>query len=278
MSLTPDRQGYLGQLKDKNITELIELLERQEKILSKGKYLARLPDKGEKARAFAIHLKHLIEEKSGGLPALTAMTDCDMDPISDLHKSSISVTSNNHNLGVQDQSDIFAQIEVNQPRETTENGQTGSSENNEKNIVDLGSNLASSLEKMSLGGSNKSQQTDTGHYINSYERVIKQAEVKSIHKKPKFLPNRTLLHYDIPPSPYPQDTAPKKPEREEPSAANPPCYKFQKSQLIPIEESVKLIEQQRALNEELTTQRAARKLAEQLLPKMDTYAPASTDM
>lgn len=35
MNLTPDRQGYLGGLKDRTTAELKELLERQEKILSK---------------------------------------------------------------------------------------------------------------------------------------------------------------------------------------------------------------------------------------------------
>ncbi|BFZ01513.1 hypothetical protein BsWGS_04551 [Bradybaena similaris] len=276
MNLTPDRQGYLGELKDRTTAELKELLERQEKILSKRTFLEKLPDKGEKTKAFAVYLKQLIQERSIGLPSSTVFAECGMGHFSNVFPRTISVKSDNHYFSDKDQPDPAVQNNaINDQSPTTENRE-GSSDNS---IVDGSSNLVLSLEKMSIGGSsNQVKQPDTEHYINSYERVIKQAESKSTHRKQKFLPNRTLLHDTIPPSPYPHDTAAKKPEREEESAAHPPCYKFQKSQLIPIEESVKLIEQQKALNEELTTQRVARKLADQLLPKMDIYSPASADM
>ncbi|XP_061174321.1 DNA-directed RNA polymerase II subunit GRINL1A-like [Saccostrea echinata] len=58
-----EKQGYLGKLEDKSISELQELLARQENILKKTKFVSNLPDKGKKINQFRQKLIELISEK-----------------------------------------------------------------------------------------------------------------------------------------------------------------------------------------------------------------------
>lgn len=55
------RQDYLGNLRRKSKPELLELLERQEKLLANKRFVAKLPDKGQKI----ISLKKHIERRLG---------------------------------------------------------------------------------------------------------------------------------------------------------------------------------------------------------------------
>ncbi|KAK7489229.1 hypothetical protein BaRGS_00019481 [Batillaria attramentaria] len=56
-------QGHVGNLQQKTLTQLQELLDRQEKLLAKQKFLESLPDRGEKVKRFARTLRQLIEER-----------------------------------------------------------------------------------------------------------------------------------------------------------------------------------------------------------------------
>ncbi|XP_062566268.1 DNA-directed RNA polymerase II subunit GRINL1A-like [Saccostrea cucullata] len=58
-----DKQGYIGNLEDKSVPELQELLTRQENILRKRKFVSNLPDKGRKITQFREKLIELISEK-----------------------------------------------------------------------------------------------------------------------------------------------------------------------------------------------------------------------
>uniref|UniRef100_A0A0B7AYW9 Uncharacterized protein n=1 Tax=Arion vulgaris TaxID=1028688 RepID=A0A0B7AYW9_9EUPU len=280
MTLTPDRQGYLGDLMSKSFPELKELLDRQEKILLNRKFVERLPDKGERTKTFAVHLKQLIELKSRGLSSSTAYTDL-MKGVPKLYKKS-QTEENVNDQDIRDKdmldSDIARDdLNVNILPEIKNNNTV--SKITQAAMLDSSASLVTSLEKMSIDSSNSQKhQTDKEPYINSYERVIKKAEATFSNSKPKFFAHRTLHDNHIPPSPYVHNTRPIKSERIEESAVNLPNYKFPNSKLISIEESVKILVQQKVLNEELITQRAARKLADQLSPKMDIYLPADTDM
>lgn len=46
--MASEKQGYLGNLEEKSIQELKELLTREENILRKKKFVSSLPDKGKK--------------------------------------------------------------------------------------------------------------------------------------------------------------------------------------------------------------------------------------
>ncbi|XP_022096320.1 DNA-directed RNA polymerase II subunit GRINL1A-like [Acanthaster planci] len=57
-----DRQGDMGDLKTKTKAELVDLLNRQEKLLANKKMLSMLPDKGEKVTLQAERLRELIAQ------------------------------------------------------------------------------------------------------------------------------------------------------------------------------------------------------------------------
>ncbi|KAF7989578.1 hypothetical protein HCN44_008252 [Aphidius gifuensis] len=56
-----ESQGYIDNLKNKNKTELQDLLERQNKLLANTFFIKKLPDKGERIKKFK---DKLIEELS----------------------------------------------------------------------------------------------------------------------------------------------------------------------------------------------------------------------
>lgn len=61
--MASEKQGYLGNLEDKSIQELQELLNREENILRKKKFVSSLPDKGKKIIEFRQKLLDLINKK-----------------------------------------------------------------------------------------------------------------------------------------------------------------------------------------------------------------------
>uniref|UniRef100_K1Q782 Protein GRINL1A n=1 Tax=Magallana gigas TaxID=29159 RepID=K1Q782_MAGGI len=62
-SMASEKQGYLGNLEEKSIQELKELLTREENILRKKKFVSSLPDKGKKIIEFRQKLLNLISKK-----------------------------------------------------------------------------------------------------------------------------------------------------------------------------------------------------------------------
>lgn len=61
--MASEKQGYLGNLEEKSIQELKELLTREENILRKKKFVSSLPDKGKKIIEFRQKLLDLISKK-----------------------------------------------------------------------------------------------------------------------------------------------------------------------------------------------------------------------
>lgn len=59
-----EKQVKLGNLQDMNIDELDILLQKQTKILSNKSFVNRLPDKGEKIRKLVARIEHVMSEKS----------------------------------------------------------------------------------------------------------------------------------------------------------------------------------------------------------------------
>lgn len=108
--------------------------------------MEKLPDKGEKTKAFAVYLKQLIEERSTHLPFFTVSTEHGMGQISDLSPRTISVKSDNHYFSDKDQPDPGIQNEINEQSPTTENNRKDSSDSSENSILDGSSNLVSRLE------------------------------------------------------------------------------------------------------------------------------------
>lgn len=64
-----------------------------------------------------------------------------------------------------------------------------------------------------------------------------------------FLYTRTLKSHEIPPPPSSYTHKVTRTARKEETAATPPDYKYKETKLISVEQSVKLIEEQREKNE-----------------------------
>ncbi|KAI8789116.1 hypothetical protein BgiMline_000988 [Biomphalaria glabrata] len=286
MNLTPDRQGYLGDIMTKSIPQLLELLDRQKLLLSKRKFIESLPDKGEKTKKFAEYIQELINlkqknsmpEQKKDVPVFSRVVQTSL--VENLkvegHPESSSLNSLSYNFVKNTGRKNDDESLKNSKQLDEENPSILKNEHNWDKSISEAIDLADSLEKMSIDNYGDGKCKETVSHFNSYERIMSRLhEERPI--KPKFLPNRSLKHTDIPKS---QDhkIERSKPQREEESAVRPPPHKFQETKLISIEESVELIELQRAKNEKIAAEWAARKLSEQLVPKMSTYLPTHIDI
>ncbi|GFO50261.1 DNA-directed RNA polymerase ii subunit grinl1a-like [Plakobranchus ocellatus] len=265
MNLSQDRQGYIGDLTIKTLSELKDLLDKKEKLLANRSLLQKLPDKGKKVHEFVQKVKELIEKKS----LESALESGNNQRLNMVHQSLPVIESvESVNTTITDQMasrDIH--IDNKSSKETKMQQNLKSSDT-----------LSDDLQKLSLGTEMKHLQTGQTS-VNAYEKII-QRDNESLNKEAsKFMPHRTLKSKDHH-HPVPDDTLPTKMEshRFEESAVHPPQYKHQKSKLISLNESIHLIEEHQKRNEELAIERATKRLMSQSTVKMEMYNPSSIDM
>jgi len=252
MNLPSDRQGHLRDLTSKPVSELKDLLSRQERLLSKRAFLQILDDKGEKCKKFAEYLQTLISQKTTDLPNLH--TPC-KEPKEDSSCSSGSLENKNNEQKCSNSNQIR-------------------SENVDHHEVEY--DLTSNLQNLTIDKSEKKTRIPAPHE-NSYERVVKKSEDKT--HKDKFMPSRSLKANTVPsqvatniaPPPAPHLHV-DRPTVTEESSVRPPDYKYKQTKLISITESVQLIDDQRTRNEKLLAENAAQRLAAQFVPKMAVYS------
>lgn len=242
MNLPEDRQGHLSDLRSKSLSELRELIERQEKILSRRKFLQTLPDKGEKCTKFVEYLRNLISEKT---PVQTSVSSKDVDGCKDSADNSGYLKEHKEKL-------ISLALLTNVK---------------EREFDHL--DIASRLLNLSLGKP-KCDNTGIDPTKNAYERVVRKTE--SYSHPEKFMPNRTLrpknhsLHLKQPSTKIFEESSVRHPE-----------YKFKECKMISVDESLRLIDEFRTKNEKLIAEHAAQRLADQAVPKMMVY-PSHGDM
>ncbi|XP_012946859.1 uncharacterized protein LOC101852079 [Aplysia californica] len=259
MNLPPDRQGHLSDLMSKSVGELKELLERQEKILSGRAFLKTLPDKGERCRKFAEHLRNLISQKTEAFRR-TLPSQTDMDHVSGFKQMSDVVKINTEIFGSELVKDV-----TERKVGLSAVADSGVKETSVQDHMDI----ASSLQKISISQPGEKKVSETDVPQNVFERVVRKMERATPQEK--FMPNRTLKSKADTKQTFRPHTVPNTNVVEE-SNVRPPEYKFKESKLISINESVKLIDEQRARNEKLIAEHAAQRLAAQLVPKMATYS------
>ncbi|KAH9492748.1 hypothetical protein Btru_026238 [Bulinus truncatus] len=280
MNLTPDRQGYLGDIMTKSVSQLHELLDRQKKLLANSKFVERLPDKGEKNKKFVEYVQELIEdrvqatfvEKSENLTL-----NSDIAQIA-LYENQKGESSQNTLLTNANSSKNTGPILENNSASIGHSKDFSECDDVVDNIIKdecLAENydIVLNLEQMTLGSNLDGELKTPNTHLNSYERIVKKTETQP--KKTKFLPNRSLKHSEIPKL---CEQKKENSSQQEESAVKPPHYKFQEAKIISIEESVELIKTQRTKNELLAAEWAAKRLAEQLAPKMSAYLPSHIDM
>ncbi|XP_050402835.1 uncharacterized protein LOC126819062 [Patella vulgata] len=312
MPLAEERQGYLGKLEDKTISELKDLLYLQEQLLSKQSFLKKLPDKGVKVKQFADILERLIHEK-------TAIEKSQSIHSSHIDKSSSDIINLTSAFSLKQNGDLsdkvtlapFSQSHIKDSNNDNllrslinpaafhggdhkiiiDEREINSSVKNVEQNMEVEDMLSDSFQKVKVSDSVEPTRT-FDNSKNCYELVIKRAEQRPKTQKEPFKPNSSLLisKVDDLPNKYKhrsklnENTDSNNPvdklqhKKYEESAAYPPRYKYEKAKLVSDEESTELIRQQAAKQAELLAQRAAARLAERLNIKMGPYKPKHVDM
>ncbi|XP_071107973.1 DNA-directed RNA polymerase II subunit GRINL1A-like isoform X2 [Haliotis cracherodii] len=194
MSIPSEKQGQLGDLTKKTLQELRELLDRQDKLLKKEKFLQTLPDKGVKVKTFAQTLRTLIAQREDIERAAATLEGVTISGHGDKQ------TSNRH------RDKKVTAIETNQERKVQQEGDNSKNEaavceasvtrndtelRGDKSIaMDVSDRLSEVLERVTISTDHRVSVGEDA-YINSYERVIKKAN-EQIPLKKAFKPNSTL--------------------------------------------------------------------------------------
>ncbi|XP_041370755.1 DNA-directed RNA polymerase II subunit GRINL1A-like [Gigantopelta aegis] len=300
-----EKQGYLGNLDEKTLPELKELLQRQQKILLKTQFVANLPDKGEKIKKFIQKLTHLINQRTESSNIAPST-----QPVAVVKPSAFE--------SLRDKSTI-----------TPHTADGHACVEKEQDMMDIADDLSREFERIAVStehaGKENHNSNESGTYVNSYKRVILKADQRE--KRTVFKPSSTLKISDINKLPdhykcksrfkqqqenqmqtesssavdtfekyssvvFPHhryvvrmdmnstdgQTNPAQSRVADESAVNLPHYQFNSTKMISIEESIKLVDEQRKKQEEIQTRHAADRLAAQLHIKMDNYNPEGTDM
>ncbi|RUS80936.1 hypothetical protein EGW08_011317 [Elysia chlorotica] len=268
MSGAMDRQGYIGDITTKPLSELRELLARKEKLLANRSLLQKLPDKGKKAYEFVQKVKELIEKKSQDCGSNTEIrssvaTRVGQDSIRDVVESVAGVYT--HALDT-------TKARENKP------GTHPIDSSMAKATPDTTDSLSDHFQNISIGPKveNVGQRVES----NSYKKIIQRDCDTLVEKKSvrKFMPNKTLKPRDPHHSKMEASHCIMEKHRNEESAVYPPQYKHDKTKLIPLSESIQLTLEQQKKREELAIERTTSRLLGQISSKMDLYDPPSTDM
>ncbi|PVD19814.1 hypothetical protein C0Q70_20305 [Pomacea canaliculata] len=257
-----EKQGYLGDLHDKTLAQLQELLQRQEKLLAKQKFLDSLPDKGEKIHQFAKILREVISLKEKHENSMTFSTQDNLchDVTAALSEHLQSLTVGSREEG------------------TIKDPQDGeNSAHNEKKFQN-------SYEKV----------IRKDHVIDKKEpfkpnRTLKIASVRELPEKfkPKSKVPDVKKHRDsssnvipagVAQTFYGQETWSCDYKQHEESAIHLPAHKFEKAKMISVEDSIEIQRRQKEEIERLQGLHAAERLAERFHIKLGNYNTWVPDM
>lgn len=312
------RQGEVGDMRSKSKDELLEILSRQEKLLSNKRFIQSLPDKGKKIADFVekvrLALGHLEEEerKQASLISLRTefqakyqqalakrSTDKNLDsnfdmiiPSHDGNKANVTIDEAN----TQENGVLFGQEEsLTSWPQAAETLETVSGNAPASLIKDA--ELVEAFGRVTLAESNSSSNQGTiktlpsskpflgnhhqkkPHYIELLEKTEKSVNMK----KPRFKPNQLAVKSkSTSPSQASGSTTPltaearRQHERkhlDDITAAKRPPMHHRPAQLLSLEESSDLLQEQTRRHLELQAKQAAQKLADGLSIRMESYNP-----
>ncbi|KAL4228278.1 putative GRINL1B complex locus protein 2 [Mactra antiquata] len=256
----PTNEGHVGNLEKLTTVEIAELLKRQENILQKRSFVAKLPDKGEKIKSHITQLQNVLAERD-----------------------KLTCTDNRNLKGDQavgkDKNGVHSKPQVEAAEGTT-------------TATDSQSSLEESLKQLSLQGSGDSGSRDTKSHVpkHQYEIALERYEKNILDgmRQPIKL-NRDLKIVNI--NELPDDILKNKPAKvesndcmvervkvPEESAVIPPQYKHCKAQTLDLQESLMLQQTQKQVQERLNAEIAAQKLSERFEIKTEDYNPEGVDM
>ncbi|XP_051756056.1 protein GRINL1A [Ctenopharyngodon idella] len=311
-------QGEVGDLRNKSKDELLEILSRQEKLLSNKRFIKSLPDKGKKIADFVekVHLAlgHLEEEERKQASLISVRTEFQAKYQQALAKRSTDkhldsnldmiITSHDGNeaninidaANIQENGGLFGQEEslTSWPKavETLE-----TAEGNAPASLMKDTELVEAFGRVTLAESNNGSNQSTvktlppskpfldkhhqkkPHYIEVLEKTEKSVNMR----KPRFKPNQlTEKSKSSSPSLSSGSTTPLTAEArrqqdrkhlDDITSAKLPLLHYSPAQLLSLEESSALLQEQTRRNLELQAKQAAQKLADGLSIRMESYNP-----
>ncbi|XP_058639611.1 protein GRINL1A isoform X2 [Onychostoma macrolepis] len=301
------RQGEVGDLCSKSKDQLLEIMSRQEKLLSNKRFIQSLPDKGKKIADFVekVHLAlaHLEEEERKQASLISVRTEfqakyqhafakrstdkhleSNLDMIIPSHgrnKANVNIDAAN----IQENGGLLGQEEslTSQP----EAAETLASLMKDTELVEAfgrvtvdESNNGSHQDTIkTLSPSKPFQQQKKPHYIELLEKTEKCVNMR----KPRFKPNQLAVKSESSsPSQASGSTTPFTAEArrqrdrkhlDDITAAQLPPLHHSPAQLLSLEESTGLLQEQTRRHLELQAKQAAQKLADGLSFKMESYNP-----
>ncbi|XP_056317523.1 protein GRINL1A [Danio aesculapii] len=313
------RQGEVGDLRNKSKDELLEILSRQEKILSNKRFIQTLPDKGNKIAEFMekVHLAlgHLEKEEKKQASLISVRTefqskyqqalakrstdkhvDSKLDMIIPSHDRK-EANVNTDVVKVQENGGPFGQEEFLTARlQTAETLETAGV--NAAASVLKDTELVKAFGRVTLAESNnESSNKDTikslppskpfldakplkkPHYIE----VLEKTEESVNTKRSRFKPNQLIVKSESPSSSQASgSTTPLTAEArrqqdrkhlDDITAAKLPPLHHSPAQLLSLEESAALLQEQTRKQLEMQAKQAAQKLADGLSIRMESYNP-----
>ncbi|XP_067298258.1 protein GRINL1A [Pseudorasbora parva] len=312
------RQGEVGDLRSKSKDELLEILSRQEKLLSNKRFIQSLPDKGKKIADFMekvrLALGYLEEEERKQASLISLRTEFQAKYQQAFAKRSTDKhLDSNFDMIIQSNDGNEASVDIDEAniqkngvlfgQEEFLTSQTKAAET----LETAGGNAPASLMKdtelvevfgrvtlsESNNGSNQStiktlpsskpfvdnQHQKKPHYIEILEKTEKYVNMR----KPRFKPNQLAVKSkSTSPSQASGSTTPltaearKQHERkhlDDVTAAKRPPMHHSPAQLLSLEESSDLLQEQTRRHLELQAKQAAQKLADGLSIRMESYNP-----
>ncbi|KAL1271417.1 hypothetical protein QQF64_030433 [Cirrhinus molitorella] len=307
------RQGEVGDLSSKSKDQLLEILSRQEKLLSNKRFIQSLPDKGKKIADFVekVHLAlgHLEEEERKQASLISVRTefqakyehalakrstdkhlDSNLDmiiPSHDRNEASVNIDVAN----IQKNGGLLSQDEF----LTAESLETASGNAADSLMKDT--ELVEAFGQVTLDESNNGFNQDTikavspskpflgsQHQKNPhYIEVLEKTEKRVNKRKPKFKPNQLAVKPESSspsqtfesPTPLTAEARRHRDRKhlDDITAAKLPPLHHSPAKLLSLEESAALLQEQTRKNLELQAKQAAQKLADGLSFKMESYNP-----
>ncbi|KAI2662668.1 DNA-directed RNA polymerase II subunit GRINL1A-like protein [Labeo rohita] len=312
------RQGEVGDLSSKSKDQLLEILSRQEKLLSNKRFIQTLPDKGKKIADFVekVHLAlgHLEEEERKQASLISVRTefqakyqhalaerstdkhlDSNVDmiiPSRDRNKANVNINmadiQENGGLLGQEES-LTSKLKAAGTLETAGENAADSLMKDTELVEAFGqvtldeSNSGSNQDAIKIVSPSKpflgNQHQKKPHYIEVLEKTEKSVNIK----KSRFKPNQLAVKSESSsPSQASGSTTPLTAEArrqrdrkhlDDITAAKLPPLHHSPAQLLPLEESAALLQEQTRKHLELQAKQAAQKLADGLSFKMESYNP-----
>ncbi|KOC66959.1 hypothetical protein WH47_12386 [Habropoda laboriosa] len=251
-----EKQGYIEDLAKKQKFELEELLERQNKILSNKTFILKLPDKGEKIRAFRDKILKELEHKNEIQEAANLLSRLNLASEGKAAMNELEWTGKYN----ESRNDIKVELDSDDEEDPLKIlAQPTGSGIHKKKVVHLPPE-ESLIKAEDLAEIESFKIEPTEHITYILNKIEKPSEEKTVTKKP-FKPYKTTKSNVHDPE---KEKQRKQNKHWEVTAATPPLIVHGATKIINLNESLKLQKEQAEILQEVRTKHAAERLAEQL--------------